>query len=98
MRRRYVSIPFAIALACRHAGLRPAEAITAATWNAACVLDLQDEIGSLEPGKRADLQLLDTRDERDLGLEVGGPGPTGVMLAGRWHETGWSRRPGNLAF
>ncbi len=91
------SIPFAIALACRHAGLRPAEAITAATWNAACVLDLQDEIGSLEPGKRADLQLLDTRDERDLGLEIGGPGPTGVMLAGRWHETGWSRRAGNLA-
>lgn len=78
------SVPFAIALACRKCGLRPAEAITAATWNAACVLDLQDEIGSLAPGKRADLIMLDTTDERDLGLEVAGPGPEGVLVAGRW--------------
>jgi imidazolonepropionase len=84
------SMPFAIALACRHGGLRPAEAITAATWNAACLLDLQDEVGSIEPGKRADLQLLDARDERSLALETAGPGPIGVMLEGRWYDTGWS--------
>ena len=84
------SMPFAIALACRHGRLRPAEAITAATWNAACLLDLQDEVGSLEPGKRADLQMLDGRDERSLALETAGPGPVGVMLEGRWHHTGWS--------
>ena len=83
------SVALAIALACRKCGLRPAEAITAATWNAACVLDLQDEVGSLEPGKRADLLLLDTRDERDLGLEIAGPGPVGVMLAGAWHDFQW---------
>ncbi|MAC18215.1 MAG: imidazolonepropionase [Phycisphaerae bacterium] len=83
------SVALAIALACRKCGLRPAEAITAATWNAACVLDLQDEVGSLEPGKRADLLLLDTRDERDLGLEIAGPGPVGVMLAGAWHDFHW---------
>ncbi len=83
------SLAFAIALACRKCGLRPAEAITAATWNAACVLDLQDEIGSLEPGKRADLLLLDTTDERDLALEVAGPGPAGLMLKGVWQEWGW---------
>ncbi len=84
------SMPFAIALACRHGRLRPAEAITAATWNAACLLDLQDEVGSLEPGKRADIQLLDGRDERSLALETAGPGPIGVMLEGRWYATGWS--------
>ena len=83
------SMPFAIALACRKGGLRPAEAITAATWNAACLLDLQDEVGSIEPGKRADLQLLDARDERVLALETAGPGPVGVMLEGRWYDTGW---------
>ena len=82
------SVPFAIALACRKCGLRPAEAITAATWNAACVLGLQDEIGSLAVGKRADLILLDTRDERDLGLEVAGPGPDRVLIAGRWCQGG----------
>ncbi len=84
------SMPLAIALACRKGGLRPAEAITAATWNAACLLDLQDEVGSIEPGKRADLQLLDARDERSLALETAGPGPVGVMLEGLWHDTGWS--------
>ncbi|MBQ72506.1 MAG: imidazolonepropionase [Planctomycetaceae bacterium] len=78
------SVPFAMALACRKCGLRPAEAISAATWNAACVLGLQDEIGSLEPGKRADVIMLDTSDERDLGLEVAGPGPDRVMIAGHW--------------
>ena len=83
------SVPLAIALACRKCGMRPAEAITAATWNAACVLDLQDEVGSLEPGKRADLLLLDTRDERDLGVEIAGPGPIGMMLGGAWQDFAW---------
>lgn len=90
------SMPFAIALACRHGRLRPAEAITAATWNAACLLDLQDEIGSIEPGKRADIQVLDSRDERSLALDVAGPGPIGLVLEGRWYDTGW-RDPENTA-
>ena len=36
-------------------GMTPAEAIKAATVNAADLLGLTDEIGTLEPGKRADL-------------------------------------------
>jgi imidazolonepropionase len=65
------SMPFAIALAVRHCGLTPAEAIVAATVNAAAVLGLKDR-GRIEPGLRADLILLHHKDERLLAYEVGG--------------------------
>lgn len=83
------SLPLAIALAARKCRLRPAEALTAATYNAACVLGLQYELGSVEVGKRGDLILLDTRDERTLALEIAGPGPVGFLIDGRWHDLGW---------
>lgn len=76
------SMPFTIALACRKLRMTPAEAITASTWNAACVLGVQDRVGSIEIGKRADLQLLDAGDERDLGYEFAGAGPLVVMVNG----------------
>ncbi|MBX3750208.1 MAG: imidazolonepropionase [Opitutaceae bacterium] len=65
------SMPFAIALAVRHCGLTPAEAIAAATVNAAAVLGLKDR-GRIEPGLRADMILLHHKDERLLAYEVGG--------------------------
>lgn len=76
------SMPFTIALACRKLKMSPAEAITAATYNAACVLGLQDRVGSIEIGKRADVQLLDTFDERELGYEIAGAGPLVVITNG----------------
>jgi len=76
------SMPFTIALASRKLGLRPAEAIVAATFNAACVLGLQHEVGSLEPGKRADIQILDCEDERELAHEFGGTGPAAMIIGG----------------
>lgn len=76
------SMMFAIALAARKLGLTAAEAITAATWNPACVLGLELEIGSLERGKRADLQLLDCTDERELAAEVALPGPLLMVTHG----------------
>lgn len=76
------SIPFTIALGCRKLMLTPAEAITAATFNAACVLGLHDELGSLEVGKRADIQILDCRDERELAYEFARPGPRMTIIAG----------------
>ncbi len=69
------SMPFTIALAARKLRLTAAEAITACTWNAACVLGFQHVVGSLEPGKRADLQLLDCTDARELAYEIALPGP-----------------------
>jgi imidazolonepropionase len=56
------SMPFAIALACRLYGLRPLEALAAATVNAAHVLEIGREVGRLQPGHRADVVVLDTPD------------------------------------
>ena len=53
------SMPFVIALACRLYGLRPVEALAAATANAAYVLGLDERIGRLEAGFRADVVVLD---------------------------------------
>ena len=53
------SMPFTISLACLKMGLSPAEALAAATLNAAFAVDRGDECGSLEVGKNADLLLWD---------------------------------------
>lgn len=74
------SMPFAIALAVRHCGLSPAEAIAAGTVNAAAVLGLADR-GRIEPGLRADLILLHHKDERQLAYELGG-NPVDVVICG----------------
>lgn len=74
------SMPFAIALAVRHCGLSPAEAIVAATVNAAAVLGLTDR-GTVEPGQRADLILLRHKDERQLAYEFGG-NPVDQVICG----------------
>lgn len=47
------------------------EAITASTWNGACSLRLSHVTGSLEPGKAADLLLLDVPDYRELPRRAG---------------------------
>ncbi|MCH8344428.1 MAG: imidazolonepropionase [Planctomycetes bacterium] len=77
------SMPFVIALGCRRLHLTPAEAIVASTVNAACVLGLQDELATIEVGKRADLQLLDCTDERQLAYEFATTGPRLVIIDGR---------------
>ncbi len=65
------SMQFMIALACRYMALTPAEAISAATINAAHAVGLGAEVGSLEPGKRADLLLLDAPSYQHLGYRFG---------------------------
>jgi len=65
------NMQFAIALACRYLGLTPAQAIVAATLNAAAALGLEDRVGSIEPGKQADLLILDAPDYRHLGYRFG---------------------------
>jgi imidazolonepropionase len=60
-----------IALACRYMGMTPAEAISAATINAAHAIGLGAEVGSLEPGKRADLILLGVPSYQHLPYRFG---------------------------
>jgi len=60
------SMPFVISLACTHMKMTPAEAIAAATINAACALRLQDRKGSLEAGKDADMAVFDVKDYREI--------------------------------
>ena len=54
-----LSMQMIIALACRQLKTTPAEAINAATINAASALDRGDKIGSIEVGKQADIIVLD---------------------------------------
>jgi imidazolonepropionase len=60
------SMPMVLSLACTQMRMTPAEAITAATINAAWSLRRGDQIGSLEPGKRADFVIHDCDDYREL--------------------------------
>ncbi len=53
------SMPMILALACLGMGMDVAEAVTAATLNAAAAIGCAGELGSLEVGKRADLIVLD---------------------------------------
>jgi imidazolonepropionase len=53
------SMPFAMALACFGMNLTFEEALVGATINAACALDRQDRVGSLEPGKQMDAVVVD---------------------------------------
>lgn len=80
------SVAFAASLACRRLRMSVAEAINAVTVNAACVLGLEGRCGRLEAGLRADLQVLDSNDERAIGGEFAGPGPAAVSYGGRWTD------------
>ncbi len=62
---------FAIALACRYLRLTPAQAIAAATLNAAAAIGRASRVGSLEVGKQADLIILSVADYRHLGYRFG---------------------------
>jgi imidazolonepropionase len=76
-------MPFVMSLACLQMGLMPAEALTAATINAAHSLGLGNEIGSLEAGKRADLLIHEFTDYRELAYFVAAPMRPRVFVGGR---------------
>lgn len=65
------SMQFIIALACRTMRLTPAEAIVAATVNAAHAIGLGRKVGSLEAGKQADILILDVPAYRMLAYRFG---------------------------
>lgn len=60
-----------IAMACRFMRMTPAEAVTAATINAAYAVNRAGEVGTLEVGKRADVLILCVPNHRFLGYRFG---------------------------
>ena len=69
-------------LATARMGMRIDEAITAATLNSAGALDLGGEVGTLEPGKRADVIFLDLDSYREIPYCVGRNPVSTVMVGG----------------
>lgn len=66
-----LSMQTVIALACLKMGMTIEQAICSATINGAHVLGCANRVGSLEPGKAADLIMLGTSDYRELADHFG---------------------------
>jgi imidazolonepropionase len=77
------SMPMILSLAATHMRMTPAEAVTAATVNAAHSLGRGREVGTLEPGRRADFCLHDCGDYRELAYFFGVEHAHRVYVGGR---------------
>jgi imidazolonepropionase len=77
------SMQFVLALACRYLHLTPAQAIAAATINSAAAIGCDHRLGSLEPGKQADVIMLAVGDYRHLGYRFGTNLVTDVIKRGK---------------
>lgn len=77
------SISMVLSLACTQMKMTPAEAVTAATINAAYSLGRGDKIGSLAPGKLANFAIFDCEDYREIAYYFGLPQIDSVYVRGR---------------
>jgi imidazolonepropionase len=77
------SMPFMMSLACVQMGLLPAEALAAATINAAWSVGLGERVGSLAAGKQADFLIHEHADYRELAYFIAVPARPRVFIAGR---------------
>jgi imidazolonepropionase len=76
------SMPMILSLASTQMKMTPAEALTAATINAAYSLQRGAEVGSLEPGKRADFVIHDCADHREIAYFFGIQSAKAVYIGG----------------
>lgn len=72
-----------ITLSCLQMGMTVTEAITAATFNSACALELNDKVGSLEVGKQADFLLMDMPSYSFLPYHFGSNNVSAVYKKGK---------------
>ena len=89
-----LSMPLAVSIACSQMGMVPAEAIIAATFNAACAVGMEDEVGSLEKGKKADFVIYDVEDYREIPSRAGENHAAVVFKEGEtvWELQGYRER------
>ncbi|HEV2805782.1 MAG TPA: imidazolonepropionase [Chthoniobacterales bacterium] len=77
------SVPMMMSLAATQMKMTPAESLSAATINAAYSLNRGDQIGSLEPGKRANFALYDCADYREIAYYFGVSLVDSVYVSGK---------------
>ncbi|MBT9392754.1 imidazolonepropionase [Hymenobacter sp. NST-14] len=76
----------ALSMACLKMGLTPREALAAVTINAAWAIGQQRECGSLAPGKRADLLVLDVATAEEIPYWLGENPVRHVIIGGELLE------------
>ena len=80
------NMPFVLSLACTQMKMSPAEAISAATINGAWALKLQEQKGSIEPGKDADMAVFDLADYGEIAYWVAANRCTYTVLNGQLQQ------------
>jgi imidazolonepropionase len=77
------SMPMVLSLAATQMKMTPAESLSAATVNAAWSLNRGNQIGSLEPGKRANFTVWDSGDYREIAYYFGVSQLHSVYVSGK---------------
>ncbi|QIA26651.1 imidazolonepropionase [Thermaerobacter sp. PB12/4term] len=77
------SMPLVMAIACVGMGMTPAEALVASTLGGAWAVERARRLGSLEPGKQADLVVIDAPSYQHLAYRLGTVPVVAVVKGGR---------------
>jgi imidazolonepropionase len=80
------SLLLAMNMACTLFSLTPVEALAGTTISAAKALGMDNEIGSLEVGKSADLVIWDTDNPAMLSYQIGANPCLSTMISGKWRK------------